>query len=293
MVKEPIRKRQQPFFKAQTLRLLRGTIGLLEGVVEQLEAEPVNAPASIATPVLDTAAATPEPQKSLPKPRKTRVRDWFYPSFERVEALWDSILDKVRALLPNAWSEKLSDWGLTGAIAAILVVVLLTTVAVLQETPAQVAKEIFPEPVLVKTPPELKAPEPPQPVEPLETPELSQPVEVAEPPSLELTPEQSLIAAIQNQVAEITDQYANGLIQSIQANFRGSRLIVTVGEGWYDLDEPQQHQLADEILRRSEELDFSKLNITDPEGTLLARSPVVGSHMVILQRQQQELATTL
>jgi len=36
-------------------------------------------------------------------------------------------------------------------------------------------------------------------------------------PTLELTPEQNLIASIENQVAEITDRYADGLIQSIQA----------------------------------------------------------------------------
>jgi len=40
-------------------------------------------------------------------------------------------------------------------------------------------------------------------------------------PTLELTPE-NLIASIENQVAEITDRYADGLIQSIQANFQGS-----------------------------------------------------------------------
>jgi len=41
-------------------------------------------------------------------------------------------------------------------------------------------------------------------------------------PTLELTPEQNLIASIENQVAEITDRYADGLIQSIQANFQSS-----------------------------------------------------------------------
>jgi hypothetical protein len=40
-------------------------------------------------------------------------------------------LAKVRSLLPGAWNEKLSDWGLTGAIAGIVVLLLLTTVALL------------------------------------------------------------------------------------------------------------------------------------------------------------------
>jgi len=51
---------------------------------------------------------------------------------------------------------------------------------------------------------------------------------------LELTPEQNLIASIENQVAEITDSYADGLIQSIQANFQGS-LTIKVGDDWYNL----------------------------------------------------------
>ena len=36
-----IENQEKPFLKAQTLKVLRGTIGLLEGVVQKLEAEPV------------------------------------------------------------------------------------------------------------------------------------------------------------------------------------------------------------------------------------------------------------
>jgi hypothetical protein len=126
----------------------------------------------------------------------------------------------------------------------------------------------------IDAPPELKAPQPPQ------------PVEVVQPPQPELTPEQSLVAAIQQQVAEITERYGNGLIQSIDANFLASRLMVKVSDRWYSLKESQQNKLADEILRRSRELDFSRLEITDLEGTLVARTPVVGSNMVILKRQE-------
>ena len=313
---EPTENRTQPFLKAQSIKVLRGTIGLLEGVVEKLEAEPVSelppttAPPSRtrdSAPVLDTTTATREPESvssvvepvvsapisdtptvapkptaqelaagQVSPPTKPKLTDRLLPSFPRLEAFWDSTLAKIRSVLPAAWNEKLSDWGLTGAIAGIVVVLLLTTVALLPKTPAQVAKA---PPNTIDAPPELTAPEPPQPVE--EVP----------PPPQDLTPEQGLIAAIQNQVAETTDQYGNGLIQSIEVNFPGSRLIVKVSDGWYELKESQQNKLADEILRRSNELDFSKLEITDLEGTLLARSPVVGPNMVILKRQ--ELAANL
>ena len=348
----------QRLVKAQSVKILRGTIGILENVVEKLETEPVkdissNATPSIttvsvsvsdtttatpeasvssvvepvvSTPASDTLVTTPEPSVSsvvepvvsipasdtpiatsepsvssvvdpvvstpasdtptvapkptaeelasrqVPQPTKPKLIDRLLPSFNRVQAFWDATLQKVRSLLPQAWNEKLSDWGLTGAIAGIVVVLLLTTAALLPETPTQEAKTL---PKPIKAPPELKAPDKPQPVEALPQ------------PAPELTPEQNLIASIQNQVAEITDQYGKGLITSIQANFPGSRLVVKVTDGWYDLKEPQQNKLADDILGRSKELDFRKLEITDVEGTLLARSPVVGSNMVILKRQQQ------
>ncbi len=309
---ESTRNRKQPFLKAQSIKVLRGTIGLLEGVVEKLETEPVTqippavppSTTSLRTPVLDTTAVTPQPEpvssasepvvtapvsdiptvvpeiveqkpepasKRVLEPAKPKLTDRILPSFHRVEAFWDATLRKVRSLLPQAWNEKLSDWGLTGAIATIVVVLLVTTAALIPETPAQVAKA---PPNTINAPPELKAPEPPQ------------PVEVEPPPTPELTPEQSLISSIQNQVAEVTQQYGNGLIQSIEANFLASRLIVKVSNGWYDLKESQQNKLADEILRRSKGLDFSKLEITDLKGTIVARSPVVGPNMVILQRQE-------
>jgi len=201
--------------------------------------------------------------------RQSKLVDWLYPSFETVEKVWDGILAAIRFLLPEAWNQKLSDWGLTGAIAAFIVVIMVTTVALTPETPTQLAKEVKPEPI--PAPAELAAPERADTSESNSSP-------------LELTPEQRLITAIQDQVAEITDQYANGLIQSIQANFQGNRLIVTVSDGWNELDEQDQEQLASEIWRRSQDLELSKLEITNSDGSLLARSPVVGSGIVIWQR---------
>jgi hypothetical protein len=103
-------------------------------------------------------------------------------------------------------------------------------------------------------------------------------------PPLRLTPEQKLIARIQDQVAEVSNQYVGGLIQSVQANFRASRLTVKVGNGWYDLAPAQQDKLANDLLKRAKQLDFSKLELTSPDNTLLARSPVVGAEMIIMQR---------
>jgi hypothetical protein len=101
----------------------------------------------------------------------------------------------------------------------------------------------------------------------------------------QLTPEEILVATIQKQVEEISDRVAAGLIQSIQPNFEGSNLVITLGDNWYDLKSSQQDELAAQMLERSRGLDFSRLEAIDPKGNLVARSPVVGQDMIIFRRQ--------
>lgn len=249
----------QGFLKAQTIKTLRGTIGLLEGLVVKLEAEPSEA----TTPTI----------------------------LGKIQTGWSAALAKIRSLLPENLSAKLSDTGLTGIIAGIAVILVWATSLLLSGEPAEVAivppSEPVPAPTsepvptpTITTPSELTAPAEPQPIEVTPSPE-----PVPSPtPTVELTPEQNLIASIEDQVAEITDRYADGLIQSIQVDFEDSRLTIKVGNDWYNLQQSQQEKLAARMLERSQELDFSHLEITDPQGMLLARSPVVGSNMVILKR---------
>jgi hypothetical protein len=235
---------------------------------------------------------------------------------DRVKAGWQFVLIKVRSLLPVAWNEKLSDIALTGAITGTLALLLWITSASPPQNSAKVASNPVSPPAIerpvqlpiqsptpqnllpeITPPPELSAPEPEQPIgssdnskspESPENPKSSNTEQLAPEPSprpiLNLTPEQALIAAIEDQVTEVTNEYANGLIESIQANFRNSRLTIKVGDGWYDLSSTRQDRLATEMLKRSKQLDFSAIELTDREGALLARSPVVGTEMVILQR---------
>jgi hypothetical protein len=186
----------------------------------------------------------------------------------------------------------LSDRALTGAIAGVLVILLWTVSSLLPAKPqpttiaeAPPAETVvpLPSPIATPIPPLVKAPDVPKPVE--ISPAPSKPAKPS--PPLKLTPEQTLIARIQDQVAAISNQYASGLVQSVQANFRGSRLIVNISDGWYSLSRSQQDNLAGEILRRTENLDFIKLELIDGTGRLLARSPVVGSEMIILKRSNE------
>ncbi|MBW4581430.1 MAG: hypothetical protein KME42_17815 [Tildeniella nuda ZEHNDER 1965/U140] len=286
----------QPPLKNQSIKALRSTIQLLEKTVERLEAEPVPKQARKRAPASSKASenALPSSSQALTNKRaptfSTDALGEKYRAFwQQVWRSWRPLLRQIRDRLPAAINRKFSDQALTGAIGGILILFLWTASSLLPAKPQPTtiaktppAETVIPSPIPAPTPipPLVKAPDVPKSVE--ISPAPSKPV--ISPPPLRLTPEQALIARIQNQVSAISNQYASGLVQSVQANFRGSRLIVNISDGWYDLSRSQQDNLAGEILRRTETLDFIKLEMVDASGKLLARSPVVGSEMIILKR---------
>jgi hypothetical protein len=259
-------QRNQPLWKSTIIQFLRGTIGLLETAVVKLETAP---------------------------PQGT----------EETPGFWGGLLAKVRAVLPANLSAKFSDTALTGIIASIAVILVGTTTTFLTNKPAEVAitppVEEVPAPTpTITTPEELATPEPPAPEEITPSPSAEvlppepEPTPTPEPtpeptptPDVQLTPEQVLIAAIENQVAEISDRIASGLIKSIQANFGTSNLTVKISDDWYTLAESQQDKLAADILQRSQELDFTHLEVVDFQDRLIARNPVVGNEMIIFKRR--------
>lgn len=265
-------------WRGVAIATLRSAIDLLEAAIVKLEAEPTPTVAGL--------------------PAQTPI---------------SRILAPIRAVLPASLNRGLSDWGLTGAIALILVVVTWTTTTLLSPKPSEVARvppttppevtEIPPAtlPDATQIPPvtppevtEIPPLEPEFPPEETAPPEFSQPEEfppvTTEPPPVEtipppLTPEQSLIAAIQDRLAQVTTQYADVPIASIQANFDASRLLVKISNEWYNLSASRQDKLAAQMLERARELDFTIVQIIDTQGSLVARSPVVGSQMIIVKRQ--------
>lgn len=294
----------RPVLQAQTAKTLRITSRTLNQVAEKLET------ASGQAPPLDTETSETSGEFALP----SFVNDFAKkarPVWEQFLVQWTKLVRWVRTRLPADWSEKLSDRALSGAIAGVLILLLWITSGIFSGKPKPTQVAVSPSPKVITPAPKVKAPSPkPSVAPPVKAPEVVKPsptkpaeekpvttkppVQVSPapspkpvppPPPLKLTPEQKLIARIQDQVAEITNQYVAGLIQSVQANFRSSKLTVKVGSGWYGLSDLQQNKLADEMLGRAKQLNFSKLEITDPEGTQLARSPVVGSEMIVLKRQ--------
>ncbi|MDF5738364.1 MULTISPECIES: hypothetical protein [unclassified Nostoc] len=264
-------QRVQPFWKAKIIQLLQGTIGVLEVTVEKLETAPP------------------------PGTEET-------PSFlQQLELRWGGLLRTVRLFIPSNLSTKLSDTALTAIVTGVAVILVWTTTTVFTGKPTEIATvppvEKVPAPTpTITTTPESVAPEPQPPEEITPPPEVQTTPPTPEPkpiptptpippPTIELTPEQALIAAIENQVAEISDRIASGLIKSIQANFRTSNLTVKISDDWYTLQESQQDKLAAKILQRSQELDFTHLEIIDSQNRLIARNPVVGTEIVIFKRQ--------
>lgn len=108
-----------------------------------------------------------------------------------------------------------------------------------------------------------------------------------------LTPEQTLIAIVENQITEVTNSlskdsedeaFLSNLINSVQADFASSTLTLKISDDWYSLKKAQQNKLAADILERSKELDFIHLEITDSKNKLIARNPVIGNEMIIFKR---------
>ncbi|MBL1173925.1 hypothetical protein [Pantanalinema sp. GBBB05] len=277
---------RQPFLIAQTVQVLRSTIRSLEAVVSRLETDP-------------ELVSTPS------------------------QGIGAQILAVIRAFLPRALSRRVSDAVLTGAIASLAALILIAIVGLNwlpgQPTPTEVATlpspEVTPipaippateppptpEPVIEPSPiveaSPLAAPEP-SPVVPepesrppeTDTPETAAPIAETPAPAIEpeppppLTPEQQLVALIQTEVTKLSDPYQSGLVQAVQPNYRSSRLVIQLSQQWNDLNPTQQHELANQLLRQAQELNFSKLEVTDLAGKILARSPVVGTDMVIIRR---------
>ena len=271
-------QKNQPIWKTAIIQVLRGTIGILETTVVKLETE------------------TPTDSQ-----KKTNFL-----------SRWDGFLRTFRLFLPSNISNNVSDTLLTGIFAVIFVVTIGITTFMFIPKSVEVAtvppvEEVIPpksviepeaeptpviEPEVIPTP--IIEPEPtPTPViepEAIPTPVIE--TETTLTPVVELTPEQTLLAGIENQFSDITIAVKNTkdkniisqLIKPLQANFRTSDLTVKISDVWYNLEKSQQDKLAADILQRSQELNFVHLEVVDFKNKVIARSPVVGNEMIIFNR---------
>jgi hypothetical protein len=291
----------------ETISLLRQTIDKLQDIVTQLEAKSFDnlSPTSFATLLDSTDKIALEIQSFSPakftlvqEVEEVRELEDFIEADNNADTViepevqtsrfggkrgwWGKNLLQIRGFLPSSISDSLPDSILTGILATLAVVFVFISINLLPSFP------IAPPQVSNTTDTPSEVAESPAPTTELPTIEITpetqnSPKEKIKPIPLELTPEQSLVASIQEQVAEITDRYSAELISAIEADFYGGRLLITVTNKWQELRIGRQEKLANEMLDRSHRLDFKKLEIIDRDRRVLARSPVVGNKMVLLQ----------
>jgi hypothetical protein len=100
------------------------------------------------------------------------------------------------------------------------------------------------------------------------------------------SPEQAFIEAIQTQLSDITSQYSDDIIQTLRVDIAQDRLVVELNPIWYLISDDRQDRVTAKMWLQAKANHFSKLEIQDAQGVSIARSPVVGNHLIILQRRQ-------
>jgi hypothetical protein len=98
-------------------------------------------------------------------------------------------------------------------------------------------------------------------------------------PVIKLTPNQKLLAKLQ---AATPDR--PNLLQTVNPNKAQGRLQITLAPTWVDLPFTQQDTVAQDLFTKAQTLRFKTLELVNGNGAILARSPVVGSEMVVLLR---------
>jgi hypothetical protein len=99
-----------------------------------------------------------------------------------------------------------------------------------------------------------------------------------------ISPEQLFIETIQAQLSEITSQYPDDIIRTL--NVAPDKLIVQLNPSWYLLSDDRQDHVTERMWLQAKANHFGKLEIQDASGVLIARSPVVGNRPIILHRRQ-------
>jgi hypothetical protein len=117
---------------------------------------------------------------------------------------------------------------------------------------------------------------------PSQSPEASQPPAITSAGTLPISPEETLITAVRSQFSTLASQYPAGLISNLELDNERQLAIVTLGNLWASLTGDQQQQVAQSLWQQARAYQMAKVEMRSSNGSLLARSPVVGSDMVIV-----------
>ncbi len=217
-----------------------------------------------ASPLDDIWDDAPQSADRVYPPYRTTASDRATPRpLDRAVGFWAGTLQQFRRILP-APIRQLSDAILTA------IVVTIVTVGIW-----------FVDGFFVPGTEPSVATNPPAPL--AASPNAPEPMNIGEP---EISPEQAFIDAIESQLSDITNQYPDNIVQTLNVDIARDRLVVKLNPIWYTLDDKQQDILTDRMWLQAQTNHFSRLEIQDSQGVSIARSPVVGKHAIVLQRRQ-------
>ncbi len=117
---------------------------------------------------------------------------------------------------------------------------------------------------------------------PSQSQEAAQPPAITSAATVPISPEETLITAVRSQFSILASQYPAGLISNLELDNDRQLAIVTLGNLWASLTGEQQQQVAQSLWQQARVYQMAKVEMRSNNGNLLARSPVVGSDMVIV-----------
>jgi hypothetical protein len=307
-------KKAQPILKEKSIQALlvsnRFTNHFLDNIWPKFSQQAIAAiPASAKAKVEEQKVKVqPTLDKAQPIWEKAIVPFWQ----KAVVPTWMKGLGLLRQRLPENLAKELTDRFMTIAIVGAIVVVYWFFSSLGAGKPTVAKQPAIPRPSatpLAQRPMRKITPQPspttapvikptPKPAVIAASPKPS-PVAIASPkPSPAATPAEPPkaiasnpaiptvdLAAIQTQLSSAIAGIGDNLIDSVQAQEATHKLSIALGETWSGLSAFDQTQAAQTLLERSQQLEFKKFELRNKSGELIARSPLIGTDVIILKRQ--------
>ncbi len=236
----------------------------------------------------------------------------------KAQPLWQRLLTLLRPRLPESF-QPLSDRSLSGILVGVLLLVLwfVSIVPSGQATPPpnepQASRQTDrqarrtalsrdynadyrsdKESVSIAIPSDLSSPiaKPAAPIAPLIQPiavPTAQPAPAIKPtnPTPEiLNPDAQKRAKLRQDLDVIAGSLIDNPIVGIRPQFNSHFLAITLSDRWYATPESTQDNLANSLLVIAQVKGFTQIQLEGSDGAVLARNPVVGDGMIILQRSR-------
>lgn len=250
---------------------------------------------------------TSAPKAASKAPAADTVWQKAEPIWQKFWPLWQKLLGFLRGVAPANWREtlgELSDKALSWIIIGFLLLFLWFWSIITPDakpTPKMAARPPAPTRTVSQAPKPMPTVKP-SPVKATPTPPAVPAVAAAPKPAPakvapkaspapvattaakpQLSKEQTLLADVRTALKKSSPD-AEGLIQDLKLNLPDSRLQVQLQGDWYKLSAPEQDKLAQSLWQGSNRFDFEKLELLDPQNRLVARSPLIGTEMIVLRR---------